>query len=499
MVHDYTETILYDVMGQHRFYILVWIYLHAHLLSCAVAKETKQCTFIMKETLEECGNRVAELATFRDMKKNKIDSLNSTTQNNSNKDCGDDGKCRRIYKISRIRRQSFSTKTLVQISNLLYRCCGNCTSYYLMDIHTPLAQLDLSFLRNSDIIYPVPARSQLLQELHGFNYIPVFNIPSAYYFTRKISEREMTMNMIYGCLSMWPLLAICLLMAVIAGFIAWIIETWGNPEEFPRSFHIGWLDGFWWSFISMTTVGYGDKSPKSFLARIFAVFWILTGITICSIYIAALAGEIIKHLQNDNIELAGMRVGTLQNQLHDSSMVSQHGGSVHAIEFNDTVIGIIELIKQLERKEIDGYLISRPIYYYFARSIEEKEKYKIPHAIIRHVPLHRTEKFFRNEILVTGMLVKHDDDYNYFRKYFESNWLQIQGCYSINLNYKDKKFESHNYSPVAGMFYPFLIATVIIIGCILLFGLAYELIRRNKNRNVREDEIDKMSLQGLSN
>lgn len=29
-----------------------------------------------------------------------------------------------------------------------------------------------------------------------------------------------------------------------------------NTEEFPRSFLRGFFEGFWWSFVSMTTVGY---------------------------------------------------------------------------------------------------------------------------------------------------------------------------------------------------------------------------------------------------
>ena len=40
----------------------------------------------------------------------------------------------------------------------------------------------------------------------------------------------------------------------------------------------------------MTTVGYGDKAPKRIPGRLFAVVWILVGITITSMYIGGLAG-----------------------------------------------------------------------------------------------------------------------------------------------------------------------------------------------------------------
>ena len=32
-------------------------------------------------------------------------------------------------------------------------------------------------------------------------------------------------------------------------------EFWRNPEEFPSSFFKGSWEGFWWAFVSMTTVG----------------------------------------------------------------------------------------------------------------------------------------------------------------------------------------------------------------------------------------------------
>ena len=62
------------------------------------------------------------------------------------------------------------------------------------------------------------------------------------------------------------------------GFVCWLFETWGNPEEFSRTFLIGWFEGFWWSFVTMTTVGFGDKSPRSLIGRLYSVVWISIGV-----------------------------------------------------------------------------------------------------------------------------------------------------------------------------------------------------------------------------
>ena len=77
----------------------------------------------------------------------------------------------------------------------------------------------------------------------------------------------------------------------------------------------------------MTTVGYGDKAPKSVAGRIFSVIWILSGITIFSV----LAGQIIQIIMEANaVETRSMtreRVGVLHNRLYDRSLIARNGGT----------------------------------------------------------------------------------------------------------------------------------------------------------------------------
>lgn len=186
---------------------------------------------------------------------------------------------------------------------------------------------------------------------------------------------------------------------------------------------------------------------------------------------------------HDNAYLRGKEVGTLKNQVHDSTMIAQHEGIIKYFDFNDTINGIAELFKKLESREIDGVLISRATYYNFRREINESDLYKHHKTPIEKIQMIHVEKFFRGDKLVAGFLVKDDKDYEYFRRYFEYNWLHIQGCYSYSLNYKEKELDVHIEAPYTGLFYPFLYGALGVICTILLIGVLNESRKRHRRKS----------------
>lgn len=81
-----------------------------------------------------------------------------------------------------------------------------------------------------------------------------------------------------------------LLLAV--GFLLWLIEHKRNPEQFGGRSWRGVGEGFWWSAVTMTTVGYGDKAPVTALGRGVATVWMFVSVITISGFTATIASSI---------------------------------------------------------------------------------------------------------------------------------------------------------------------------------------------------------------
>ena len=472
----------------NTFNLTIYIFvLYQCTLSYAAGNQPAHCMVVKNDIFDDCTDKQIPFSVL---------SKNKKLVKMRNGVCINEGICRTKFNVTYIRRQLYNLKLFNQFSRMLNGCCGDCVSYTIANKISQISQINTSIIQTSDYIFPILAYESVNQ-LYGLYYIPVLQVPSGFYFTLSVTKQEKMVKLIMGCLSMWPLLVICLLMACISGFIVWVMERNVNTGEFPKHFHAGMSEGFWWSFVSMTTVGYGDKSPRSCKGRIFAVLWILVGITVFSIFTGSLTNHIETIHSPETPSLLGKKVGGLEHNFHDATMVAQHGGFLQVIKYNNTILAIVELIKSLQRKEIDGFILSRPSYYFFSLLIKKK-KYKEQAARIKNLEMDKTEKQYLAEKLTLGMLVKNVDNYEYFRKYFEDNWLQIQDCNAFNLNFKAKKFERKSSSSFEGLFYDFLYGILVILAIIGCFGLLEEAWRcyvthkANKSGNEESGRLHEM-------
>jgi len=150
---------------------------------------------------------------------------------------------------------------------------------------------------------------------------------------------------------------LCILLLIV-GVVMWAVERRRNPEEFGgRTLH-GIGSGFWFSAVTMTTVGYGDKAPRSPAGRIVAFIWMFASIIVISAFTGTIASSLTAAQIATDIrsreDLADARVGVVEGAVSGDA-VRQHS------VFPKTYASVDAGLQAVIDGEIDAFVHDRPL------------------------------------------------------------------------------------------------------------------------------------------
>ena len=404
-------------------------------------------------------------------------------------ECTQANVCKKHFRFSDIKVQPFVHILENVVISAIEMCCGSlkCRNDDHYDNETiSLRNLTLSKLNSSNFIFPVLGQYST-NSVYGFHYIPILELSNGYLLTKETTSAEVLNTLIKSCANLWPLLVIIILLSVIAGFIIWIPETWFNPKEFPRMFFRGLFESFWWAFVSMTTVGYGDKSPKFFISRLWSIIWILVGITICSIFTASLTNEITSASNAPDPTMHGKTIGVLKYRTFDAYFVAKHGGRIKETKGLSEDENIREIKKMLSSGSVDGIFMDKYTYMHAYAKLKNSNP-SSPAGEFFLKETYRTKVTFEGETMAYGILVREEEDYNFFEEYIWNNQIVYETCALLHLNEEDGRAEDvHDIFSTEdkdGLFFGFLYVCVGIIAGILLVGSVFEIIRTSKKASL---------------
>lgn len=140
----------------------------------------------------------------------------------------------------------------------------------------------------------------------------------------------------------WFEMMVIFILSIQCILIFWIlfyaIEKGVNP-------HVNNIfDGIWWSVVTVTTIGYGDVYPVTFLGRIFAIMLALIGIGLVALPTGILTSGFIRALRSEK------KISQLVDVMEEE------------VREQDEIIGRIQDIESTIKKPIKPSLTSSKIF-----------------------------------------------------------------------------------------------------------------------------------------
>jgi polar amino acid transport system substrate-binding protein len=165
----------------------------------------------------------------------------------------------------------------------------------------------------------------------------------------------------------------------LIGILIWLAERQRN-EQFRGGPARGIGAGLWWSAVTMTTVGYGDKAPVTPVGRTLAMIWMFASVIVISGFTAAIAtaltvGELDRGIQDLN-DLYGARVVTVAGST-SAGFLKQHRIR------HQTLPTLPEALAELVAGRTDAVVYDAPILRYLVRTDHARDLRVLPQELQR--------------------------------------------------------------------------------------------------------------------
>ena len=149
---------------------------------------------------------------------------------------------------------------------------------------------------------------------------------------------------------------------LIAAHLVWLLERRHNPD-FATPYGRGIWDSFYWSVVTMSTVGYGDKVARGTKGRVLALVWIALGTLVFASFTAAIASSLaVTELRSEisgPSDLTGRRVATVTNSAGERYLPSIGVGPVLVDDVEDAY-------PLLSEGEVDAVVFDAPVLQFHA-------------------------------------------------------------------------------------------------------------------------------------
>ncbi len=198
------------------------------------------------------------------------------------------------------------------------------------------------------------------QRYKVMNFTSPYHVEHASLLERNISSFQKFWQFVKSFFSMNFLRALGALVFIILvfGILIWFFERKKNKDEFHSGIKGVW-EGFWWSAVTMTTVGYGDKSPKTVGGRVVSLIWMFTAVIIISGFTAGIASSLtVNNISSAHDKISDFKernLGTVEGSATNMWLKKNF------FTKKKVFATIEEAVEALDKKQIDAVAYDRAV------------------------------------------------------------------------------------------------------------------------------------------
>lgn len=149
---------------------------------------------------------------------------------------------------------------------------------------------------------------------------------------------------------------------LLSAHLIWLLERRHNPD-FPELYGRGIWDSFYWAVVTITTVGYGDKTPKGNAGRVWTLLWMIAGYFVFASFTATITSSLAVSELRGSIDgpsdLPGRRVATVSGSEAQTYLASQAVGPVLVADIEDAY-------ELLHAGQVEAVVFDAPVLRYYA-------------------------------------------------------------------------------------------------------------------------------------
>ncbi|UCJ11355.1 MAG: transporter substrate-binding domain-containing protein [Phormidium sp. PBR-2020] len=158
-------------------------------------------------------------------------------------------------------------------------------------------------------------------------------------------------------------IGVFVMILLLVAHVVWLLEHRHNPD-FPRRYGVGIWEAFWWAAVTVTTVGYGDKTPKRPLGKLVALLWMCAGYFVFGYFIASMTSIFTVDGLQASIasldDLKGRRVATVEATTAAEFLANTR---TILVEYADPQ----QMYQGLQRGEVAAIVYDAPVLRHYAR------------------------------------------------------------------------------------------------------------------------------------